>query len=138
MVAKSSCNRSVSSSVLRYRNLPFRSLPTQAIGRTSTSFAGGAKADRRLSTHADGLVLGSQSRMGQDVIMRKIPGRRVANKPHLPAVRISYRSVGGLAFRHSGDPTAMYVCLCTALTDRQVKPASQGNVRRGFGPVGLL
>ena len=56
--------------------------------------------------------------------MRKIPGRRVANKSHLPAERISYQPVGGWRFRHSGDPTAMYVCLCNALTDQQLKQAA--------------
>jgi bacterioferritin-associated ferredoxin len=59
-----------------------------------------------------------------DVIMRKIPGRSVANKSRLLAARISYQSVGGWRSRHSGDPTTMYVCLCNALTDHQVKRAA--------------
>jgi bacterioferritin-associated ferredoxin len=56
--------------------------------------------------------------------MRKILGRRVANKSHLPAVWVRYQPVGGWRSRHSGDPTAMYVCLCNALTDSQVKQAA--------------
>jgi bacterioferritin-associated ferredoxin len=38
--------------------------------------------------------------------------------------RISYQSVGGWCFRHGEDPTGMYVCLCNALTDRQVTLAA--------------
>ena len=60
----------------------------------------------------------------KEVIIWKIAGRRVANKSHLPTERISYHSVGGWRFRHNRGPTAMYVCLCNALTDRQVKQAA--------------
>jgi len=56
--------------------------------------------------------------------MRKIPKGRVANKSNLLKVRISYQSVGGWRSRHSEDQTAMYVCLCNALTDRQVMQAA--------------
>ena len=62
--------------------------------------------------------------MIKDVIIRKIPGRRVANKSQLPGLRLSYQPVGGWSSRQSEDPTAMYVCLCNALTDRQVKQAA--------------
>jgi hypothetical protein len=48
--------------------------------------------------------------------------------------------VGGSSSRQSEGPTAMYVCLCNALTDRQVKQAAAtagttdgGGVLAGFG-----
>jgi bacterioferritin-associated ferredoxin len=54
----------------------------------------------------------------------EIPGRRVANKSQLPKLKISYQSVGGRRTRHSEEPIAVYVCLCNALTDRQVTQAA--------------
>ena len=35
-----------------------------------------------------------------------------------------YAVRGRTEFRHSEDPIAVYVCLCNALTDRQVKQAA--------------
>ena len=43
---------------------------------------------------------------------------------HRPEIRISYQPVGGWSSRRSEDLTVMYVCLCNALTDRQVKQAA--------------
>jgi len=34
------------------------------------------------------------------------------------------QSLGGAECRHRGGPVAVYVCLCNALTDRQVKQAA--------------
>jgi bacterioferritin-associated ferredoxin len=59
-----------------------------------------------------------------DVFVNKILGRRVANQSQLPVERISYQSVGGGVPAIIEDPTAIYVCGCNALTDRQVKQAT--------------
>jgi bacterioferritin-associated ferredoxin len=56
--------------------------------------------------------------------MRMIQESRVANKSHLTELRIGYQPVGGRTSRHCEGPTVMYVCLCNALTDRQVEQAA--------------
>jgi len=61
--------------------------------------------------------------MTKDIIIHEIPGGWVANKSHLPELSISYQPVGGRRCRHGEGPIAVYVCLCNALTDRQVKQA---------------
>jgi bacterioferritin-associated ferredoxin len=63
-------------------------------------------------------------RAATDVIIHKIQQGRAANNSHLAELAISYQPVGGRRSRHGEDPTPMYVCLCNALTDRQVKQAA--------------
>jgi bacterioferritin-associated ferredoxin len=61
-----------------------------------------------------------------------IPGGRVANKSHLHGPPDQYGRLGRIRLhRHSEDTAVVYVCLCNALTDRQVKQAAAaaGTVR---------
>jgi bacterioferritin-associated ferredoxin len=50
-------------------------------------------------------------------------GRRVANKSQLQKQNTGYRSVGK-KIHQSGETVIVYICLCNALTDRQVKLAA--------------
>jgi bacterioferritin-associated ferredoxin len=81
-------------------------------------------ADPSCGSLAEGPVRRAGKHKTLYVIIRKIPGRRVANKSQLPGLSIGYQPVGGWSSRQSENLTAMYVCLCNALTDRQVKQAA--------------
>jgi len=70
MVAKTSCNRSASSSVSRDRNLSFRSRPTQPSAERPLLSLAERKQIGGSPPIANGLVLRSRSRMGQDVIIQ--------------------------------------------------------------------
>jgi bacterioferritin-associated ferredoxin len=64
------------------------------------------------------------SRPEPDIIVPEILGRRVAINSQLPGLRIRYSWVTEHSSRLSEDPIAVYVCLCNALTDHQVKQAA--------------
>src|ERR1700733_5763221 len=64
------------------------------------------------------------SRPEPGIIVPEILGRRVAINSQLPGLRIRYSWVTEHSSRLSEDPIAVYVCLCNALTDHQVKQAA--------------
>jgi hypothetical protein len=70
----------------------------------------------------------AQLRNIKKVIMREIPGKRVANKSHLRTARISYQPVGGRRSRHTGDSTA-HVCLPLQRADRPPSEAGRRDRR---------
>ena len=56
--------------------------------------------------------------------VRKLPASAGLRISHVVGPGIGYQPVGGRRSRHGEDPIPMYVRLCNALTDRQVKQAA--------------